>query len=108
MVWGGSGHTVVPGDFDGDGQADFSACRNATGKWWVLKSGFSYTTAFGVPWGYPIDTPRAADYDGDGLADMASYDATTGQWYLRLSSSYFTLTLGRTLGGPGFILPRTS
>jgi len=73
----------------------------------VLKSGFTYTTAFGVMWGDPIDTPLAGDYDGDGIADMGGYDSTTGEWRLRLSSSDFTLTLARTLGGTGFIVPRT-
>jgi FG-GAP-like repeat len=104
MLWGGPGYTVAPGDYDGDGKIDFAACRNATGQWWVLKSGFAYTSAFGVPWGAAIDTPRSADYDGDGLADMASYDPATGNWKVRLSTSAFTLTLARTLGGPGFVV----
>src|SRR4029450_9116697 len=112
---GGTGFTVLhsfeagappPGDYDGDGKVDFAACRNADGQWYVLKSGFTYTTAFGVPWGTAIDLPRSADYDGDGIADMASYDSTTGEWDVRLSSSDFTLTLERTLGGPGYVLPR--
>jgi FG-GAP-like repeat len=104
MLWGGPGYTIVPGDFDGDGKIDFAACRNATGQWWVLKSGFAYTSAFGVSWGAAIDTPVSADYDGDGIADMASYDPASGSWYVRLSSSAFILTLARTLGGPGFVV----
>jgi uncharacterized repeat protein (TIGR03803 family) len=107
MQWGGPGYTAVPGDHDGDGIVDFAACQTATGQWYVLESGLAYTSAFGVAWSEPINTPLAGDYDGDGIADMASYDATTGEWYLRLSSSDFTLTVERTLGGPGFTLPRT-
>ena len=107
MLWGGPGQTAVPGDYDGDGAIDVTVCRTSTRRWWVLKSGFTYTTAFGVMWGDPIDTPLAGDYDGDGIADMGGYDSTTGEWRLRLSSSDFTLTLARTLGGTGFIVPRT-
>jgi hypothetical protein len=106
MAWGGGLYTPMPADFDGDGKADFGVCVKSTGNWYVLKSGFTYTSAFGVGWGGAIDTPLAGDYDGDGIADMASYDSATGEWYLRLSSSDFTLTLAPTLGGPGFVLPR--
>ena len=105
-AWGGAGYTPVPADFDGDRKADYAVCVKPIGTWHVLNSGFTYSTAFGVAWGTPIDTPRAADYDGDGVADMASYDSTTGEWRLLLSSSGFTLAVVRSLGGPGFILPR--
>jgi len=106
ILWGGPGQAAVPGDYDGDGAIDFTVCRTATRRWWVLESVFTYTTAFGVTWGWPIDTPLTGDYDGDGISDMASYDSATGEWQLRLSSSYFTLPVTRTLGGPGFLLPR--
>jgi uncharacterized repeat protein (TIGR03803 family) len=106
MAWGGPGYAPMPADFDGDGKNDFGVCLTSTGQWWVLKSGFTYTSAFGVVWGEPIDAPLAGDYDGDGIADLASYDGASGAWVLRLSSSGFTLTMARTLGGPGFVLPR--
>ncbi len=34
-VWGQSGDSAVPGDFDGDGKTDFSIFSPSTNTWWV-------------------------------------------------------------------------
>jgi uncharacterized repeat protein (TIGR03803 family) len=73
-------------DYDGDGKADFTVYRSATGEWLTLKS--STTGLASVPWGAPalLDRPVAADYDGDGKADVAVYRETSGEWFVHRSS----------------------
>ncbi len=93
-----------PGDFDGDGQDDYSLYRDATtlggqSEFWVLTSGTN--TVLYYAWGLgqpsttnfnPSDTPLCRDYDGDGKTDVAvaRRGATTGDpltWYIRQSST---------------------
>ncbi len=50
FTWGpGSGRTLVPADYDGDGKADIAVYVNATGQWWVKRSSDAGVTL--VKWG---------------------------------------------------------
>jgi hypothetical protein len=73
---------VVPGDYTGDGRADFVAVRqNAAGSpatWYINNSATNATTAanFGISdpsYGGSEDLPVRGDYDGDGRFDIAVY-----------------------------------
>jgi len=59
----------TPGDYDGDGTADYSVWRNSDGKWYQFRSTASAFVA--IPYGASSDEPVARDYDGDGIADFA-------------------------------------
>lgn len=69
-------------DFDGDGIADKTVFRPASGTWYTLNSqtGFSSTS-----FGNATDKLVPADYDGDGRADFAVF--RSGVWYVLNSSS---------------------
>ena len=72
-------------DFDGDGKADISVFRPATGIWYLLNSQTGFT---GVQFGATNDKIVPADYDGDGKTDFAVYRG--GVWYLQRSTAGFT------------------
>jgi hypothetical protein len=78
------------GDFDGDGKADVTTYRPATGVWNVLKSTTNYTSSTGYQWGVSSDVTVPADYDGDGKTDIAIFRPATGFWYVLLSSTGFS------------------
>lgn len=77
--WGGTGDFANPGDFNGDGRADFRVQDGA--NWWTLFNGsftsevrqFGTSVAFGVP----------GDYDGDGKVDLAATlsEGSNLAWY---------------------------
>ncbi len=75
--------TETPFDFDGDGQADISVFRPATGTWFVLRSTGGNQS---YPFGLSNDLPVADDFDGDGKADISVFRPSDGNWY-RLNSS---------------------
>ncbi len=66
----------VPGDYDGDGTADFAVFRPSNGRWYV--DGIAGSTA----WGQSGDVPVPGDYDGDGTADFAVFRPSNGRWYV--------------------------
>ncbi|MBS1797790.1 MAG: VCBS repeat-containing protein [Acidobacteria bacterium] len=76
---------AVPGDYDGDGRADFCVHTNAggAGRFWLLKSSGGYEA---IDWGFdPFnDIPVPGDYDGDGKNDFAVVrsDGTNWRWYI--------------------------
>src|SRR6185295_7503627 len=78
------------GDVDGDGTADVTVYRPATGTWYVLRSGTNYTSYTGYQWGVSTDLPVPGDYDGDGKTDVAVYRPATGVWYVLLSTTNST------------------
>lgn len=83
-----------PGDFDGDGKADFRVQRRVdTSVLTADTPAIFYTlSATGVVnydyWGWASDKLLPGDYDGDGKTDLAvarGYNSDTGQtiWYVR-------------------------
>jgi hypothetical protein len=89
VPWGQNGDFVSPGDYDGDGKADFVIQRNNGGgqaKFWM----FQTTAGFNqVVFGTPSDLIVPGDYDGDGKTDIAVVRGGGGQlnWYYRASST---------------------
>ena len=85
--WGQNGDFPSPGDYDGDGRADFVVQRNSgngQGQFWMLQStdGFNNSIYFGLP----SDLILPGDYDGDGKTDVAVARGSGGQilwWYRR-------------------------
>jgi hypothetical protein len=79
--FGMNGDRLVPGDYNGNGVADWAVYRN--GFWYILQD-----TAFqAIQFGLLTDVPCPADYDGDGVTDMAVFRPSSGIWYIRESST---------------------
>jgi hypothetical protein len=51
------GEVPVPGDYDGDGKADPTVYRPASGTWFILKSSTNYTKFVTYGWGSSTDIP---------------------------------------------------
>ncbi len=66
----------IPGDYDGDGTADFAIFRPSTGLWAVRGITRAYFGASG-------DTPVAGDYSGNNRTDMAVFRPSSGLWAVR-------------------------
>ena len=93
MTAGGVGVVPAPGDYDGDGKADFTAFQPATGLWLLALSSQGYAT-FGLAGiGGPAMIPRPGDYDNDGKTDPAVYDPVTRAFYVMLSGSNYRLAI---------------
>lgn len=70
-------------DFDGDGRADISVFRPATGAWYVQTSQSNAMLAH--QFGLSSDKLAPADFDGDRRTDIAVF--RDGNWYLLKSSN---------------------
>jgi hypothetical protein len=57
--WGFWGDVPVPGDYDGDGKADFAIWRPGDGMWWISPSS-NPAAGYGQQWGLYGDTPLLA------------------------------------------------
>ena len=104
--WGVDYDIPVPGDYDGDGLADFAVFRpddpatttqdECAGGcvWYVLKSsdGNWQPSYFGIK----DDKPTPADFDGDGITDVAVFRPSTNTWHIMRSSDggYYNLQFG--------------
>jgi hypothetical protein len=79
----------LPGDYDGDGQADFAVWRSTTGLWYLLKSTSGYNPAHAeyFRWGRSGDVAVPADYDADGKTDYAIFRPSENRWYVFQSAS---------------------
>lgn len=109
--WGVDYDIPVPGDYDGDGLADFAVFRPdnpATSEdecaggcqWYVLKSsdGNWQPSWFGSK----NDKPAPADFDGDGITDVAVFRPSDTTWHVMRSSdgSYYNLSFGDSTDVP--------
>lgn len=89
VPWGQNGDFVAPGDYDGDGKADFVVQRNNGGgqaRFWMAQT----TAGYDAPvFGTPTDVIVPGDYDADGKTDLAVARGSAGNynWYVRLSST---------------------
>ena len=88
------GDVPLPGDYDGDGIADFAVYRS--GSWIIQLSSTGTTvsyvlrTSFFVV-GVGADLPVPGDYDGDGRTDLGIYRPSTGTWYIGAASSGYSM-----------------
>ncbi len=72
-------------DFDGDGKADISVFRPASGVWYLSQSTGGFT---GVQFGLSTDKLVPADYDGDGKTDIAVFRKNADStWYILQSAT---------------------
>ena len=72
LTLGKRGDIPCPGDYDGDGKAEFATFRPFAGKWYFEAKTVSHGT-FG-------DIPVPGDYDGDDSDDIAVYRPSDGTW----------------------------
>ena len=89
VPWGQNGDFPAPGDYDGNGSADYVVQRNNGGgqaRFWIR---FSTGATDSIVWGTPTDVVVPGDYDGDGKTDIATVRGSGGaiQWWIRSSVS---------------------
>ena len=83
--WDPTGDQAAQGDYDGDGNTDFSIYRGGTtGHRWVTRS--ITGTYYATPHGTTGDKPVPGDYDGDGKTDLALFRSSNHTWYIIRSS----------------------
>jgi FG-GAP-like repeat len=94
VPWGTGGDIAEPGDFDGDGKADFAVARASGGSFthYQLRSTAGFTA---VPWGLSTDKIVNGDFDGDLRSDIAVARASGGtwNWYVLMSASQELLAI---------------
>jgi hypothetical protein len=88
VPWGLNGDFPAPGDYDGDGSADFVIQRSTGGgqaRFWIL---YASGTQDSVIFGTPTDVIVPGDYDNDGKTDIAVVRGIGGQihWFYDPSS----------------------
>ncbi|MBX3283412.1 MAG: VCBS repeat-containing protein [Acidobacteria bacterium] len=87
--WGSNGDFPAPGDYDGNGQADFMVQRpgGPQAVFWMLANGPGTVSTY--YFGTSTDVIVPGDYDGDGKTDLAVIRGSGGgiNWYVRKSSA---------------------
>ncbi|HMO80172.1 MAG TPA: FG-GAP-like repeat-containing protein [Pyrinomonadaceae bacterium] len=83
VPWGRNGDFAAPGDYDGDGSADFVVQRGegGAGVFWLL---YANGSSGAVQFGTENDIIVPGDYDGDGATDIAVIRTTGGifTWWI--------------------------
>jgi hypothetical protein len=72
---GQTGDIPVPGDYDGDGDAEVGIWRPAVGGWYIAGQPTQWI-------GLEGDIPVPGDYDGNGTTDRAIWRPQVGGWYV--------------------------
>ena len=88
VPWGQNGDFPAPGDYDGNGKADFMIQRNAGGGqagFWRLSDAFVAQPV--VIFGTPTDVIVPGDYDGDGKTDAGVYRPSNFNWFVNRSTA---------------------
>ncbi len=88
VPWGVTGDVPAPGDYDGDGSADFVVQRDQAGAgvfWTRLATGAQSSATFG----FSSDIVVPGDYDDDGKTDIAVARGIGGQinWFYEPSAT---------------------
>ncbi|HKP68595.1 MAG TPA: VCBS repeat-containing protein [Pyrinomonadaceae bacterium] len=89
VPWGIAGDSPAPGDYDGDGIADYVIQRdNGNGQAWFWRS-LSASPGDIIPFGLPTDFIVPGDWDGDGKDDIATARLASGviTWYYEPSGT---------------------
>ncbi len=76
----------VPGDYDGDGFADFAVYRKTT-MTWIISSSNDPNVLITKFWGLPGDHPVHGDFDGDHLYDFTIFRPATARWSTFLTTN---------------------
>lgn len=81
---GNQGDRVAPGDYDGDGRADFAVRRNIGGGQAAFYRLYSAGGADGVAFGLSGDSIVSGQWDGDCKTDIAVVRGSGGNivWYI--------------------------
>ena len=88
VQWGLAGDRPVPGDYNGDGCADYAVLREeGEALRWLLKfrpcRGAAAKEPLQFLLGEKSDDPVPADYDGNGRTDAAVFSRAGGRWLIR-------------------------
>jgi hypothetical protein len=89
VLWGQNGDFPAPGDYDGDGSADFVVQRNAGGGQARFWRRFANGTQDSLIFGTPSDVIVPGDYDDDGKTDIATVRGVSGfiNWFYEPSGT---------------------
>jgi hypothetical protein len=89
VLWGQNGDFPAPGDYDGDGSADYVIQRNDGGGQARFWQRFATGTQTSVVFGTPTDVIVPGDYDDDGKTDIATVRGSGGNilWFYDPSST---------------------
>lgn len=107
VPWGLNGDFPAPGDYDGDGSADFVVQRTAEGgqaRFWIrFANGLQDTVLFGTP----TDVIVPGDYDDDGKTDIAVVRGIGGflNWFYDPSSTPGVQVVQTVWGNSGTDFP---
>ena len=86
MFWGMPGDIPVPEDYDGDGQDDLAVWRPSDGTWWIINSGFGFSSTEEftiVQFGLEGDIPVPGRWYSQGEASIGVWRPTEGLWLLQ-------------------------
>ena len=100
VLWGNNGDVPAPGDYDGDGKADF-VVKRAEGAVGVFHKLFSTGVTASEAFGTAVDLVVPGDYDGDGKTDLATVRATlegTALWSFEPSGTAGSTVVSDTWG----------